>query len=170
MSKEYSGHSTGTLLGVDLGLRTGFALYGRDGRLSWYHSRHFANPNSLRRRLRRLLGEISDLKVIVIEGGGNLARIWEREAGRRGISVITVGADEWRQVMFYPREGRTSLRAKRAAGQLARRVIEWSGLQRPTSLRHDAAEAILIGLWGAVHLGWLRSIPDKISLKGLPGC
>jgi hypothetical protein len=45
--------------------------------------------------------------------------------------------------------------AKRTAAEVARRIIEWSGAPRPTSLRHDAAEAILIGLWGAIVLGWL---------------
>jgi hypothetical protein len=48
------------------------------------------------------------------------------------------------------------------AAQLARNVIEWSGARRPTSLRHDAAEAILIGLWGVLSAGWLRALPPAI--------
>ena len=45
----------------------------------------------------------------------------------------------------------------------ARAVIEWSGAKRPTSLRHDAAEAILIGLWGALELGWLAELPQELT-------
>jgi hypothetical protein len=41
-------------------------------------------------------------------------------------------------------------------------VIEWSGITRPTSLRHDAAEAILIGLWGVLEAGWLPALPPEL--------
>ncbi|MBC8076709.1 MAG: hypothetical protein H7Y32_11595, partial [Chloroflexales bacterium] len=44
----------------------------------------------------------------------------------------------------------------------ARRVIAWAGAPRPTSLRHDAAEAILIGLWGALEVGWLPALPPEL--------
>ena len=46
--------------------------------------------------------------------------------------------------------------------ELARRVIEWCGAPRPTSLRHDAAEAILIGLWGVLELGWVDALPAGV--------
>ena len=58
---------------------------------------------------------------------------------------------------LLPREQRSATLAKRAAGTVARRVIAWSGAPRPTSLRHDAAEAILIGLWGVMALGWISA-------------
>jgi len=45
---------------------------------------------------------------------------------------------------------------------MARRVILWSGVQKPTSLRHDAAEAILAGLWGVIDVGWLESLPLEL--------
>ena len=45
---------------------------------------------------------------------------------------------------------------------LARRVIEWSNAPRPTSLRHDAAEAILIGLWGVLQAGQLPRLPTEL--------
>jgi hypothetical protein len=46
---------------------------------------------------------------------------------------------------------------------LARRVIAWSEARRPTSLRHDAAEAILTGLWGVLEVGWLDSLPEELG-------
>jgi hypothetical protein len=54
------------------------------------------------------------------------------------------------------------LLAKRRAIEMARRVIEWSDAPRPTSLRHDAAEAILIGLFGVLELGWLDRLPPGL--------
>jgi len=30
------------------------------------------------------------------------------------------------------------------------------------SVLHDAAEAILIGLWGALELGWLAYLPEVV--------
>ncbi|MEO0326473.1 MAG: hypothetical protein AAF447_26235 [Myxococcota bacterium] len=44
--------------------------------------------------------------------------------------------------------------AKRAGGALARTLIAASDAPAPTSLRHDAAEAICLGWWAAGVLGW----------------
>src|SRR5438874_10850393 len=99
---------------------------------------------------------------LAIEGGGALARIWTDEAATRGIPVLVVSPETWRRAFLYPRERRSGEIAKRTADGLARRVIAWSDARRPTSLRHDAAEAILIGLWGMLELGWLRSLPPGL--------
>ena len=45
---------------------------------------------------------------------------------------------------------------------MARRVIDWSGAPKPTSLRHDTSEAILIGLWAVLDAGWLDDLPRDI--------
>ncbi len=96
------------LLAVDLGVKTGLALYGQDGRLLWYRSQNFGTAERLRR------------------------------------------------------EQRSGVQAKESATDLARRVIIWSGARRPTSLRDDAAEAILIGLWGTLEVGWLGHLPAAV--------
>jgi hypothetical protein len=147
------------LLAVDLGLRTGLALYGRDGRLISYRSRNFGTATRLRRRVHSLLDELPALSRIVLEGGGPLAKIWEHEALRREIIVRQISAETWRRRLLYPREQRNGPQAKLNAADMARRVIEWSDAPRPTSLRHDAAEAILIGLWGVLEAGWLKRLP-----------
>lgn len=152
----------GELLAVDLGLRTGLALYGGDGRLRWYRSQNFGSPARLRRGVHGLLHELRDLEWLVLEGGGPLADIWEKEAERRGLRTRRIGADVWRKELFYVREQRTGAQAKTNADPFARRVIEWSGAARPTSLRHDAAEAILIGLWGVLHAGLLDALPPEL--------
>jgi hypothetical protein len=158
-----AGRGGGALLAVDLGLRTGLALYNGDGRLVWYRSHNFGSTERLRRAAHGILREIPELTALVIEGGGNLAVVWEKEAALRGIAVRRVGAEVWRQLFLLAREQRSGVEAKRHAGEMARKVIDWSGAPRPTSLRHDAAEAILIGLWGVLQLGWLAGIPREIQ-------
>jgi hypothetical protein len=152
-----------TLLAVDLGIRSGLALYGRDGRLRWYRSKNFGNTAQLRRGARTILAEQPELTWLILEGGGEIAEIWQREAEYRQILVHQISAEAWRQFMFYPRQQRTGIKAKQSADKLARRIIEWSGISRPTSLRHDAAEAILVGLWGVLEVGWLERLPAEIK-------
>ncbi len=153
-----------TLLAVDLGLKTGLALYGSNGRLRWYRSQNFGARARLKRGLAGVLTALqhdeASLRAVVLEGGGDLAQLWAREAEARGLRVIIVQAGAWRSRLLWPREQRTGTQAKATADVLARRVITWSGAQKPTSLRHDAAEAILIGLWGVLEIGWLDR-PDE---------
>lgn len=152
-----------TLLAVDLGIRSGLALYGADGRLQWYRSHNFGTAARLRRGVYSILNDIHDVQWLVLEGGGNLATIWEREAVRRALHVRQVYAEQWRQRLMLAREQRSGPQAKDAAAALSRRVIAWSGAPRPTSLRHDAAEAILIGLWGVLEAGWLPDLPPEVT-------
>ena len=151
-----------TLLAVDVGLKTGLALYGQDGRLRWYRSHNFGSTTRLRRGVRGVLEELPHLAWLVLEGGGRLADIWSREADRRGIPVRRVSAEAWRRQFLYAREQRTGPRAKGNAEDIARRVIAWSQARRPTSLRDDAAEAILVGLWGVLEVRWLDHLPEEL--------
>jgi hypothetical protein len=153
------------LLAIDLGLHTGLALYRGDGRLAWYRSQHFRSAAGLRRAARALLASIAGLHTVVVEGGGRLADLWEREGRRRGVHVRRVSAETWRLQLLLSREQRTGTAAKQHAGELARRVIAWSDAARPTALRHDAAEAILVGLWAALDLGWLPQLPDAVRRR-----
>lgn len=156
--KPEASPTQGQLLAVDLGLRAGLALYGRGGRLVWYRSTNFGKLDRLRRGVYGVMQRAGTLDCVVIEGGGNLAAVWRREARRRGVSVLQIDAATWRRKLLLPRN---QGRAKYHADHLARQVIEWSNIKRPTSLRHDAAEAILIGLWGVLELGWLAENPVR---------
>ena len=151
-----------SLLAVDLGLRTGLALYGDDGRLRWYRSQNFGAKSRLRRGVPGLLDGVDDLAWLIIEGGGDLATAWLREAERRQISVRQISAETWRKKLLLPREQRNAASAKQHADDLARKVIDWSSAPRPTALRHDTAEAILIGLWGVLAVGWLTHLPAEL--------
>lgn len=152
----------GSLLAVDLGLKTGLALYGQDGRLRWYRSKNYGTASRLRRGVTSLLNSVPDLSFLVLEGGGTLSTIWEREAESRKIPVRQINAEQWRQKLLYPREQLTGVQAKHYADDLARKVITWSGISRPGSLRHDTAEAILIGLWAVMDMGWLNNLPREL--------
>ena len=153
------------LLAVDLGLHTGLAMYRGDGRLGWYRSQHFRSAATLRRAARAILASIAGLHTVVIEGGGRLADVWEREGTRLGLRVRRVSAETWREQLLLGREQRTGRAAKQHAGELARRVIAWSDAARPTALRHDAAEAILVGLWAALDMGWLGRVPESVRRR-----
>ncbi len=151
------------LLAVDLGLRTGFALYGRDGRLVNYRSQNLGSRARLRKAAARVLGDHPEAEWLVLEGGGDLAEIWTKVGRRTGLNVRVIGAETWRRPLLLPREQRSGAGAKSAADGLARAVIEWSGAKRPTGeLRHDAAEAIAVGLWGVLAAGWLDAVPEPV--------
>jgi hypothetical protein len=152
-----------SLLAVDLGLMTGLALYGEDGRLRWYRSHHYGTRGQLRRGVWGMLDELPGLRWLVLEGGGPIAEIWRREAARRGIGLRRISAEDWRRVLFTPGQHPDRVRSKSSADTLARCVIDWSEAARPVALRHDTAEAILIGLWGVLHVGWLAGIPPEVA-------
>lgn len=153
-----------SLLAVDVGIRTGLAAYRDDGRLIWYRSQNFGAAARLKRAIPALLHEAFDPTYVVLEGGGPLADHWTTLSERHGARVRRVDAEEWRTLFLLPREQRSGGQAKRVADTVARRVIEWSNAPRPTSLRHDAAEAILIGLWGVVkHARWLETLPREFG-------
>ena len=154
------------LLAVDLGVRTGLALFGRDGRLVAYRSQNFGTRARLKRGAASLLDASPALERLVLEGGGDLAEVWAREGERRGLRVRTIGAEAWRRALLLPREQRSGEAAKAHADGLARAVIAWSGAPAPKGpLRHDAAEAVGVGLWGVVEAGWLAAVPEAVRRR-----
>jgi hypothetical protein len=151
------------LVAVDLGLRTGIAVYEGEGRLTSYGSRNFGTRSRLRGGAEAILREFDGVDVLVVEGDRALGELWAARAARRGATTLTVTPERWRARLLHPRETRRARDAKAAADTLARRAIEVLGDRRPTSLRHDAAEAILIGLWGCLELGWLDGLPPELD-------
>ena len=98
---------------------------------------------------------------MLLEGGGPLTELWVAEAQKLALTSEQIHAQQWRERLFYARQHRSGPQAKREADSLARQVIEQLGSKKPTSLRHDTAEAILIGLYGLLTLGWLAEWPPK---------
>ena len=160
---QVPGDERGSLLAVDLGLRTGLAVYGRDGRLRSYRSQNLGSRSRLRRAASRIVGSYRPLEALIVEGDAGLARVWGREGARAGLQVHVVAPERWRASLLHPREYRDGPTAKRSADRLARAVIVWSEADQPTTLRHDAAEAICIGLYGVLVLGWLEQLPPSLN-------
>src|SRR5688572_1379143 len=154
------------LLAVDLGLRCGWAAFAEEGRLLAYGSRHFGSRATLRKAIPQILAGYPSLSLLVVEGGGDLFVPWEKEAARRSIAVKQVSGEEWRKTILLPWQRRTGKDAKAAADGVAREVIERSGAKRPTSLRHDAAEAILVGAWAATSLRSPKDGPSRADTGG----
>lgn len=147
------------LLAVDAGLYTGLALFSRSGQLLWYRSHHPADRNKLKRLAAKLLRTPPVPTHIYLEGGGPLAEIWKREADKLQRTFVRIHAEAWREQLFHARQHRTGTAAKQQAQKAARKMIEHLGKNKPTSLRHDTAEAILIGIYGLIELGWLERLP-----------
>ncbi len=140
------------LLAVDCGLKTGLALFTLAGQLLWYRSQNFGNRQRLKKAAFTILRDIDGLTHLVIEGGGTLADVWVKEGERRGLQVRQISAEQWRHDLLLPRQQRSGKQAKQVADELAREVIAQAGGEKPTSLRHDAAEAVLVGWWALEQL------------------
>jgi hypothetical protein len=136
-----------SLLAIDCGLKTGLALFALPGKLLWYRSRNFGSRTRLKKAVWQILKQNAGLQQLVVEGGGPLAEIWLKAGEKRGLQVTLVQAELWRKDLLLPRQQRSGKQAKQVADDLARELIEQSGAAKPTSLRHDAAEAILVGWW-----------------------
>ena len=152
-----------SLLAIDLGVKTGLALYNDNGKLIWYRSHNYGNIKRLKKHLPQIFNSLPDLSVLVIEGGGPIAELWKSFAERHNLTTIQVFAEEWRKELFYDRQIRSGEMAKQNAIEMARKVVIWSGIKKATAMRHDTAEAILVGLWGVLKAGWLAEIPAELK-------
>jgi len=142
------------LLAVDLGLRTGLAIWDRSTGLRSYRSSNFGSVARLKRGAWTTLRDIEGLDVVVVEGSRQYGEIWARAAAKLGARALVVAPETWRRTLLKPKDRRSGKDAKAAADVLARRIIEAYGAPRPSSLRHDAAEAVAIAMWGALEVGW----------------
>jgi hypothetical protein len=147
------------LLAVDLGIKTGLALYGADIQLHWYRSQNFGSAARLRKAVPWILSQ-QDLSHVIIEGGGPLLKIWNAELDKRNINVIKIMADHWRSELLYAREQRNRSDAKANAIHYAEKVIEKVSVQKSTPPDNNSAEAILIGLYGMRQLNWIAATGD----------
>ena len=144
-----------TLLAVDLGLRSGIALFDDQGELLRYRSTNFGSRSRLKKAVYRVIRDAGPPDYLIIEGSRDLGAIWDKAATKQGAQVFDVAPETWRKELLEPHQRRSGAGAKEAADQLAREIIDKTGADAPTSLRHDAAEAILIGWWGLKKVGWV---------------
>ncbi len=138
-----------------MGIRSGFALYSSKKGLMWYRSHNFGSRSRLRKGIYTILQSISHLRWVVIEGSRDIGKLWKKKVEAMGLKLIWVSSDEWRN-MLLPHPHLTGYALKEEAISTALRVIHFFQLSPPKRLNHNAAEAILIGLWGVIDVGWME--------------
>lgn len=167
-------------MAVDLGLRTGICVWRRGGTSSAfvvsYRSTHVGSRAALRSLARGIIGQHPELTAVVVEGDRQMGEMWHRTATRQGARALDVSPERWRSVLLQPRERRPAATAKATAVRRADEVIRWSrtnggreAAANPTGpLRHDTADAVMIGLWACLELGWLepREVPFPLPRTG----
>ena len=86
-----------------------------------------------------------------------MASLWSRQARKQGASrILRTDALTWRALLLKQSDQRSGAQAKEVAIASAHKLLEAVGAPRPkATLRHDTAEALLVGLWGIHTLGWL---------------
>lgn len=145
------------LLSVDLGVKTGLALFSSDGRLLWHRSQNFGNKTRLRKAIPWIVSLEENITYIVIEGGGPLLKLWDAYLEKRNIEVLHIMAEEWRRALLLSREQRKGAQAKENAVRYAGIIIQKISNQKTLVTNNNAAEAILIGTWAMEKLGWINS-------------
>jgi hypothetical protein len=150
--------ATPSLLAVDLGLTAGFAVYGSDGRLRSFRSQNFGKRSRFKAAAWGIAAECEELACVVVEGDRSLASIWEKIAARRDARFEWIDASVWRERLLHRRERRSGAQAKEHAIERARQIVDASECPG-RDLRHDTAEAILIGMWGVLEMGWREESP-----------
>ena len=135
-------------------------MYTGEGRLLWHRSQAFDDLQAMRRAVREVLigtgRPAGGVTWMITQGDISLAAVWERVAMREGVRVQRVSSDVWQARLLAADQCRTGPGARRATTSLAREVIAYSGA--PAGRSSDSAPAILIGLWGAMTLGWLPGV------------
>ncbi len=140
------------LLAIDLGLRSGLAALDARGALVAHRSTNFGSRSRLKKAVWGVVREFDGLHEMVVEGDRDLGKVWQNVADKQSVEFTVVAPETWRKELLVARLRRTGTDAKEAAGDLAREFIEFSEMPGPTSLRHDAAEAICIALWRGLEL------------------
>jgi len=148
-------HTTEYMLSVDLGVKTGLALYSSEPRLIWYRSQNYGNKSRLKSDIYNILNHNPGIRHLIVEGGGDLAKLWLSEANKRNITCRQIYAEDWRKDLFNQYQVKDGLKAKQSALKAVNDIIRKMHGPKPTSMVHDAAEAILIGYWGIGKLGWV---------------
>lgn len=161
------------LLAVDLGLKSGVALFGSRGKLLRYEQFHFER-DSLHDTAQRLLtkweqeafqpdGERAQEHIVpprvthvAIEGAdGYMLRAWADAA--TDLSILRVLPEEWRAELLLERERTSGSNAKAASRLIARQVVEDFGVmpRHEGKFPTDVAEAVCLGLYVSSKLGWV---------------
>lgn len=125
------------LLSVDLGLRSGFALYNSTGQLiSFAHHRFDTLLNLKTSILVELssLSKIYNLNHFVLEGDAVFGSIWTSAINQfaaeneKNVVIIYIAPAEWRDRLLTSRERKSGKDAKCASRLISRQIMWRSGM------------------------------------------
>ena len=154
------------LLSIDLGLRFGWSCYDQKGRLVAYGSHHCGQANKLKNIAYTSLRALPIGSLLIVEGNSELYKYWHKTAQKFQIPIRQIYAENWRSDCLNHKEQADGKSAKEAAIRIAKTLIKSQSGQGPHNLRHDAAEACLMGWWGLKEIQWLTEVQFKQGLKG----
>ena len=168
------------LMAVDLGLKSGIAVYDENGQILHVENVRFIDPTQLEEGLQRLI-EPWQVSHVVIEGEDRkLYNIWKKTIERMfgggrneedeeeeeeeeeddmqpSVLVSRVIAEDWRRLLLTSKERRSARLAKQAASLIARQIVKKSPRLQDIGMTTDAAEAVLIGHYAVRVLGWANN-------------
>ena len=153
------------LLAIDLGLRLGWSCFQSDAQLIAYGSHHCGQANKLNALSYKALKALPLGSHVIIEGNGRLLKYWTKNAAKFDLDLTIIHAERWRATCLSTATSHDGKLAKNAALKIAHQLIRNRAKQGAVTLRHDAAEACLIGWWGLHHLGWISDQEFHDQLK-----
>ena len=158
--------SKSLLFSLDLGLRFGWALYTQELDLIAYGSRHCGSVAQFKALAYSSIKRLPHDSHVYVEGGGPLLKYWRNPAEKRSLYFRSVHAEQWRSDTLpithqYHVRG-TVMKAE--AIKRARPLILAQSGKRAKTLRHDAAEAILMGWWALYQIEWCSEARFKEGL------
>lgn len=124
------------LLAVDMGLRSGFALYNSSGLLIDFTNHRFLSLPTLKESILEVLNSIyvtHHLTNFVLEGDAVYGELWrmalEEFSHKKNetVDVLFVSPSEWRERLLTLKERKSGQDAKTAARQICRQIMWRSG-------------------------------------------
>ena len=104
-----------------------------------------------------MLKRLPQASYLYIEGGGPLLKAWQKPTFKSLHECTQVHAQQWRIDVLKVSNihDLSGHEAKKKAIKQASKVIKYASGKGHHTLRHDSAEAILLGWWGLWQLGHL---------------
>lgn len=130
-------------------------MFNSEAELLWFRSQNFGNKVRLKKAIPWVLNLKDEIDYLVIEGGGPLRKIWDQQLERKNITVMHIMAEDWRKELLFERERRKGKKAKAIAMLCADRFLKNRSAKKTSELNVNAAEAIMIGIYGMKKLGWI---------------
>lgn len=157
------------LVAVDLGLRTGLALYSDDGRLLEYEQAVFETADELKANCLKLMadweasyqghdGKSFHITHVAVEGAdASLRQVWRNIVeDHLHCQLLLVKPEEWRGDLLLSKEKVSGEAAKEASRLIARQLVaDYGGGLHEGKLSTDVAEAVLLGYHVSRRLEWI---------------